>query len=331
MKEVATFKFQTNELVTIMTSPNYVILCHGGAGEVKKGKEKIVEEGVREAAVKGFSRLKSGGSALDAVEESVKSMEDNPNFNAGTGSVLTLKGTIEMDASISDGKTLNSGAVAMISSIRHPISLARIIMEKTDHVLIVGESAEKIGDKFGLERCDPRTPERVQMWKEAKKRFENGELKYLPRTMSLLRLFPDLTETVGAVAVDANSNCAAATSTGGLMLKLPGRLGDTPIIGAGNYADSNSAASCTGIGEAAVRLCLAKTACDYVGSGVIAEEAAKHCINLVDTRQSGLNMGVITVDKNCNYGLAHNTQNLVWALQTNEMSSPKSGIKYPTR
>lgn len=315
----------------MMTSPNYVILCHGGAGEVRSGKEKIAEEGVRDAATKGFSRLKSRGSALDAVEECVKSMEDNPNFNAGIGSVLTLKGTIEMDASISDGKTLNSGAVAMISSMRHPISLARIIMEKTDHVLIVGESAEKIGDKFGLERCDPKTPERVQMWREAKKRFDEGELKYLPKTRSLLRLFPDITETVGAVAVDFNGNCAAATSTGGLMLKLPGRLGDTPIIGAGNYADSNSAASCTGIGEVAIRLCLAKTSCDYVGAGAPAEESAKRCINLVNTKQTGLDMGIITVDKNCNYGLAHNTKNLVWALQTRGMSNPDSGIKYPPK
>jgi beta-aspartyl-peptidase (threonine type) len=315
----------------MMPVPNYVILCHGGAGEVRLGKEKIVENGVREAVVKGLSKLESYGSALDAVEECVKTMEDNPNFNAGTGSVLTMKGTIEMDASISDGRTLNSGAVAMISSIRHPVSLARVVMEKTDHVLIVGASAEKIAEKFGLERCDPRTLERVEMWKEAKKRFEKGELDYLPKTMSLVKLFPDLTETVGAVAVDINGNCAAATSTGGLMLKLPGRLGDTPIIGAGNYADSKSAASCTGIGEVAIRLCLAKTACEFVGAGLPAHESAKHCIDLVNTMQGAQNMGVITVDNCYNYGLAHNTKNLVWALQTREMSEPKSGIKYPPR
>jgi beta-aspartyl-peptidase (threonine type) len=315
----------------MMTSPNYIILCHGGAGEVRPEKENIVEEGVREAVMKGFSKLRSQGSALDAVEECVKSMEDNPNFNAGTGSVLTMKGTIEMDASISDGRTLNSGAVALISNMRHPISLARVIMEKTDHVLVVGASAEKIGAKFGLEACDPKTPERVQMWEQAKKKFEKGELKYLPKTMSLLRLFPDLTETVGAVAVDINGNCAAATSTGGLMLKLPGRVGDTPIIGAGNYADSSSAASCTGIGEVAIRLCLAKTACDYVGAGALAEGSAKRCIDLVNRKQGGLDMGVITVDGKCNYGLAHNTKNLVWALQTSEMSNPKSGMKYPPK
>jgi beta-aspartyl-peptidase (threonine type) len=316
-------------LVILLPAPNYIILCHGGAGEVRSGKEKIVEEGVRGAVIKGFSKLKSHGSALDAVEECVKTMEDNPSFNAGTGSVLTMKGTIEMDASISDGRTLNSGAVAMISNIRHPVSLARVVMEKTDHVLVVGESAEKIAGKFGLETCDPRTPERVKMWKEAKRRFENGELKYLPKTMSLIKLFPDLTETVGAVAVDINGDCAAATSTGGLMLKLPGRLGDTPIIGAGNYADSKSAASCTGIGEVAIRLCLAKTACEYIGAGQPAHESANHCIDLVNTKQGGLDMGVITVDKNCNYGLAHNTKNLVWALQTKEMSEPKSGMNYP--
>ncbi len=314
-----------------MSAPNYIILCHGGAGEVRSGKEKIVEEGVREAVIKGFSKLKSNGSALDAVEECVKTMEDNPNFNAGTGSVLTMKGTIEMDASISDGRTLNSGAVAMISNIRHPVSLARMVMEKTDHVLVVGESAEKIAGIFGLETCDPKTPERVEMWRQAKKRFEKGELNYLPKTMSLIKLFPDLTETVGAVAVDINGDCAAATSTGGLMLKLPGRLGDTPIIGAGNYADGKSAVSCTGIGEVAIRLCLAKTACEYIEAGQPAHESANHCIDLVKTKQRGLHMGVVTVDKNCNYGLAHNTKNLVWALQTKEMSAPMSGMKYPPK
>ncbi|WXG42684.1 MAG: isoaspartyl peptidase/L-asparaginase [Promethearchaeati archaeon SRVP18_Atabeyarchaeia-1] len=312
-----------------MRSGNYVIIAHGGAGEVRTERERIVEKGVREAVTGGFSKLSSDGSALDAVEECVRIMEDNPSFNAGTGSVLTMKGTIEMDASISDGKTLNCGAVAMISNVRHPVSLARAIMEKTDHVLVVGVSAEKMADRFGLEKCDPRTDERVEMWKEAKTKFEKGEVKYLQKTMNLIKLYPDLGETVGAIAVDASRNIAAATSTGGIMLKLPGRVGDTPIIGAGNYADENSGASCTGIGEVAVRLCLGKTACEYVRKGLSAQESAKQSIDLVNTRQGGLDMGIIVVDKNYNHGLCHNTRNLVWSLQKKGMNQPRSGLSYP--
>jgi len=314
-----------------MPAGNYVIVAHGGAGEVRSDKAEIVEKGVRKAVLAGYAILKSCGSALDAVEECVKVMEDDPNFNAGTGSALTVKGTVEMDASISDGRTLDSGAVGLISNVRYPVSLARLIMEKTDHVLIVGASAEKIAEEFGLELRDPRTPERLEMWKESRKKFERGEMGYLPKTIGLIRRFPDFIETVGAVAIDSDGDLAAATSTGGLMLKLPGRIGDTPLIGAGNYADNEAGAvSCTGIGEAAVRLCLAKTGCEYMGEGLTAYEAAKRCIELVNKRQRGLDMGVVTVDRNYNYGLDHNSKNLVWALQTKEISRLKSGLRYPT-
>jgi beta-aspartyl-peptidase (threonine type) len=167
------------------------------------------------------------------------------------------------------------------------------------------------------------------MWKEAKKKFRKGELKYLQKTVDLMKLYPDLGETVGAVAIDANRNIAAATSTGGIMLKLPGRVGDTSIIGAGNYADENSGASCTGIGEVAIRLCLAKAACDYVRKGLPAQKAAKNCIDLVNRRQNGLDMGLIIIDRDYSHGLCHNTKNLVWSLQKKGMSQPKSGTKYP--
>nr|MDO8100694.1 isoaspartyl peptidase/L-asparaginase [Candidatus Njordarchaeota archaeon] len=314
-----------------MPAGNYVIVAHGGAGEVRSEKAEIVEKGVRKAVIAGSSILKSRGSALDAVEECVKMMEDDPNFNAGTGSALTMKGTVEMDASISDGRTLDSGAVGLISNVRYPVSLARLIMEKTDHVLIIGASAEKIAEESGLELRDPRTPERLKMWKESRKKFERGEIKYLPKTIDLIRRFPDLVETVGAVAIDSNGDLAAATSTGGLMLKLPGRIGDTPVIGAGNYADNEAGAvSCTGIGEAAVRLCLARIGCEYMREGLTAYGAAKRCIELVNKRQRGLDMGVITVDRTYNYGLDHNSKNLVWALQTKETSGPRSGLRYPT-
>jgi len=168
-------------------------------------------------------------------------MEDDSTFNAGTGSTLTIDGRIEMDASIMDGKTLNAGSVAMIRNIRHPVTLARVIMEKTDHVFIAGDFAEKLAETFNLERHTPITENRIKIWKEYKTMLIRGEHQYLPKTTKLIKIIPELaTDTVGAVARDIDGNLAAATSTGGLTLKLPGRIGDTPLIGCGNYADNEA-------------------------------------------------------------------------------------------
>lgn len=307
------------------------IIVHGGAGPIKPQFRENALKGVKKAVEAGFDLLKRGGSALDAVEEAVKVLEDNPTFNAGIGSTLTIDGKIEMDASIMDGKTLNAGAVAMVGNIRHPVTLARIIMEKTDHVVIAGSFAEKIAELFSLEKCNPITENRLKIWEEYKTKAIEGTYPYLPKLTNLIKLFPELvTDTVGAVARDQDGNVAAATSTGGLTLKLPGRIGDTPLIGCGNYADNDAGAvSATGIGEVAIRLVLAKTICDFMKNGLIAQKAAEKGIELVIEKQNNLPMGVIAVDKYGNPGIAHNSESLSWAMITSDNLKTIAGVKYP--
>lgn len=309
----------------------FIIVVHGGAGRIRPEFKNGALRGVKKAAKTGYDILSKGGTALDAVEEAVKIMEDDPTFNAGIGSTLTIDGKIEMDASIMDGKTLNAGSVAMIRNIRHPVTLARIIMEKTDHVFVAGDFAEKLAEIFNLERCNPITENRIKIWKEYKTMLIRGEHQYLPKTTKLIKLIPELaTGTVGAVARDKDGNLAAATSTGGLTLKLPGRIGDTPLIGCGNYADNDAgAASVTGIGEVAIRLVLAKTVCDFMRNRLNAQKAVEKGIELVKTKQNNLPMGVIAVDKYGNPGIAHNSENLSWAMLASDSPKVVAGLKYP--
>ncbi len=232
---------------TIMgQTQSYGIVIHGGAGnftkKLSKEKEEAYKKILREATEKGYQILEEGGSALDAVEAAVRVMEDSPMFNAGRGGVLNAEGYVEMDASIMDGKTHKAGAVAAVREIKNPVSAARKIMEITPHLMLVGTNADLWAKKTGLPTM-PReyfiTEQRKKAWESVHKR---GEI--------LLDHESEKYGTVGAVALDKQGNVAAATSTGGLMNKLPGRVGDTPIIGAGTYADNKYAAvSCTGVGE----------------------------------------------------------------------------------
>lgn len=256
-----------------------IIVHGGGAGTIRK-EERIpkVIEGVREAALAGWRELKRG-SALDAVEEAVKALEDNPIFNAGTGSVLTLDGKVEMDAAIMRGKTLDAGAVAGIWGVRNPISVARKVMEKTDHVLLIGEGAVKFARLLGFEEYDPITEERLKQWEELRKKLiEKGETRHWKKLNELIKEYPEvLRSTVGAVAFDGEE-VVAGTSTGGVFLKMFGRVGDTPIIGGGTYANEVAGASCTGLGEVAIKLALAKSATDFVRLGMDAQTASEAAI-----------------------------------------------------
>jgi len=309
----------------------FMIVVHGGAGRIRPEFKEKALRGVKRAAKTGYDILSKGGSALDAVEEAVKVMEDDPTFNAGVGSTLTIDGKIEMDASIMDGKTLNAGSVAMIRNIKHPVTLARIIMEKTDHVLVVGDFAEKLAEIFKLKKCNPITENRIKIWKEYKAMLTKGEHRYLPKTEKLIEIIPELVaDTVGAVARDQYRSLAAATSTGGLTLKLPGRIGDTPLIGCGNYADNEAgAASVTGIGEVAIRLVLAKSVCDFMRNGLLAQKAVEKGIELVKKRQNNLPMGIIAIDKHGNPGVAHNSESLSWAMASSDRQKIVAGLKYP--
>ncbi len=309
-----------------------VVIVHGGAGAWHPERRKAGILGVKTAAKAGYRILKSPkGTALDAVEAAVKSMEDNPVFNAGLGSTLTIDKHIEMEASIMDGETLRAGATGLLKDIKNPISLARLTMENTDYILIVGEGAEKLAQIFKLERKQPETELRLRYWKELKQKLLIGEEKNLPKLRQLLQSHPNLfeTDTVGAVALDGKGNTAAATSTGGFTLKIPGRIGDSPLIGSGTYADNQAGAcSATGIGEVAIRLVLAKHVCDQMHTGQTAQEATENAITLVNKRLKIKNsMGLIAVDTQGRIGAAHNTRNLCWAYMTSKTTRPKANME----
>ncbi|HEY4674789.1 MAG TPA: isoaspartyl peptidase/L-asparaginase [Candidatus Bathyarchaeia archaeon] len=303
-----------------------VIVVHGGAGTWQPERSQPGLEGVKKASKTGFGILANGGTALDAVMEAVAVMEDEGVFNAGYGSSLNLEKSVEMEASIMDGKTLQAGAVGLLKDIRNPVRLARIVMEETDHVFVVGKGAEKLAEIFNLERRNPVTDLRLKYFEQQKKALLEGKPE-LPRLSSLVRSHPELfdLDTVGAVAFDKDCNLAAATSTGGFPLKLPGRIGDSPLIGCGTYADNQAGAcSVTGVGEIAIRLVLAKTVCDCMNDGKTAQEATERALRFLNKRISGMynSMGLIAVDGNGGIGAAHSSPNLCWAYVTLETREP---------
>ncbi len=309
-----------------------VIVVHGGAGVWLPERRELGVSGAKEAAAVGFEILEAGGSALDAVEAAVVCMEDNEVFNAGKGSALTLDRRVEMEASIMDGKTLNAGAVGLLKDIKNPVRLARIVMENTDHVFVTSTAAEKLAEIFRLEKSEPLTELRVRYWRELKQKLNREKgIYYLPKLKKLLSSYPSLfeTDTVGAVALDKEGNSATATSTGGLTLKLRGRIGDTPLIGCGTYADNEAGAcSTTGIGEVSVRLVLSKTTCDFMRNGQPAQEAVENAVKLVNRRiRLKESIGLIAVDMQGGIGVAHNSRHLCWAYMTSEMSEPLAASK----
>jgi beta-aspartyl-peptidase (threonine type) len=318
-----------------MKAQRPAIVVHGGAGEWRSERKESGVAGVKVAAQKGFDVLKGGGRAIDAVESAVMSMEDNEVFNAGVGASLTLDKSIEMEASIMDGKTLSAGAAGLLHDIKHPIQLARIIMENTDHVFIVGRSAEKLADAFSLERRNSNTKLREKYWRELRDRMAQDEVGYLPKLSKLLKANPDLfdLDTVGAVAVDREGNVAAATSTGGTTLKVPGRIGDSPLIGCGNYADNESGAcSATGTGEIAIRLVLAKNVCDGIHVGKTPQEATESSIREVNRRMkhTANQMGLIAIDTKGRVGASHNSRHMCWGYMTPQFRSPRGYLTAKT-
>jgi beta-aspartyl-peptidase (threonine type) len=303
------------------------IALHGGAGNWPEDRSQRGLKGARNSVQVGYDILRTGGTALDSVTEAVASMEDEGVFNAGYGSSLNIEKRVEMDASVMNGKTLQAGAVALVNDIRNPVRLARLVMEKTDHVLIAGKGAEKLARLFKFPRRNPITKERIQQYENQKKLLLDGKTG-LFQLHELAKANPTLLQsmdTVGAVALDADGNLAAATSTGGYPLRLSGRIGDSALIGCGNYADnSNGACSATGIGEIAIRLVLAKTVCNDIERGKTTQEAAEDAIRLVNTKMPGPfnSMGLIAIDKQGQIGAAHNSPNMCWAYITNEMKKP---------
>ena len=308
------------------------IIVHGGAGTVTPDRVEIVQEGCKEAALIGWRILQAGGSALDAVEAAVRSLEDNPQYNAGTGACLTSDGNIELDAGIMEGHTLQVGAVACVELIKNPISLARVILE-SPYVLLAGKGAQEYALERGIHMCeleDLVTERQYQIWLEKKTQAAKGsnienEQRHHRREVASTEAREDKYGTVGAVAIDTVGHLAAATSTGGISNQYPGRVGDSPLVGCGFYADDNAAVSCTGEGEDFTRLLIAKRAADFVAHGETARDAAATAIAFLGAKATGTG-GLIMVDRKGNIGFAWNSQNMKRAYIIEGMDNPESGI-----
>jgi len=309
---------------------NPVIVVHGGAGRWHPERSQPGLAGVKKAAKVGFDIINNRGTAVDAVMEAVAVMEDDGSFNAGYGSSLNIEKEVEMEASIMDGKTLQAGAAGLLKDIRNPVRLARIVMENTDHVFVVGKGAEKLAKMFNLERRDPKTELRLKYYEQQKEALLDGKFE-LPKLSELIKRHIEFfeLETVGAVALDKDGNVAAATSTGGFPLKLPGRIGDSPSIGCGTYADNEAGAcSTTGVGEVAIRLVLAKTVCNHMGNGKTAQEGVELAVKLINRKMPAIynHMGLIAVDSHGRIGAAHNSPNMCWAYLTPKTQEPITSL-----
>ncbi len=296
-----------------------VLGIHGGIGIDEKDAtpeyRQVVKAGLEAALKAGAERLKQGGTSLDVVEAAIRVMEDDPVFNAGKGSVFTHEGRNELDASIMEGKTKKAGAVAGVTIVKNPISAARAVMEKSKHVMFVGRGAEIFATKQGLEIVDPAYFWTEPRWKAIQEIWKQEQEK----RRSELKLKGEAYGTVGAVALDHQGNLAAGTSTGGMTNKMLGRVGDSPIIGAGTYADNDAAAiSCTGHGEFFIRFAVAHEIVSQMKyKKVSLQEAAEDVINrqLRDVQGEG---GCIVLDRQGRFTTAFNSEGLYRASITKD-------------
>ena len=299
------------------------LIVHGGAWDVPDEAIDACKAGCRRALAAGWSILSNGGSALDAVEAAIVALEDDPVFDAGFGSHLTLDGHVECDAIVMDGATLRAGSVTTLRRIRNPIRLARQVLEHCPHMMLAGEGAERFAVEQGLALCAPE-----ELIAEAER---DAWLKCRSSKHAAAHHRGHEQGTVGAVALDSDGRLFAATSTGGTCCKLPGRVGDSPLIGCGCYADVEAGGvSCTGYGEAIMKVVLAKTAADFlrhpVGSDPnpspsiqpkpstpdVASLAAREAVSILATRTHATG-GLILLDRQGNPGFAFNTPRMAYA------------------
>ena len=288
-----------------------VLVIHGGSGALPRkqmtpAREKKYRAALEEALRAGYRALqRPGGTGLDAVEAAIRVMEDSPLFNAGKGAVFTRDGRNELDASVMEGKGRRAGAVANVTCVKNPISAARAVLEKSPHVLLVGPGADKFARRARLEIVDPsyfKTDERWREWQEYRaKDKKQGGLAPAPRERG----------TVGAVALDRQGNLAAGTSTGGLAYRLPGRVGDSPIIGAGTYADNAACAvSCTGYGELFIRHAVAHEVAALMKYRKLSvRDAAERALGELPQEPGGVG-GLIALDAAGNAAMPYNTEGM---------------------
>lgn len=300
---------------------SYVMVIHGGAGTILKEqmtpeKEEAYRAGLEEALRTGYEILQQGGSSLDAVERTIHVLENNPLFNAGKGAVFTNQGKNELDASIMDGKSGLAGAVAGVTILKNPISAARAVMEKSEHVMMIGGGAEQFAIAQGLETVEPSYFYTEDRWKALQRALARDsarttasyieDLNHPSNTVAEAAYLDEKFGTVGCVALDQNGDLAAGTSTGGMTNKRYGRVGDAPIIGAGTFANNQVGVSCTGWGEFYIR--------QVVAYDIAAQMEYKQS-NLADAAQAtmdkvgaaGGNGGIIALDKNGNIAMPFNT------------------------
>lgn len=315
--------------------PEWAIVIHGGAGVMDRDQMNKETEGAYRAALDraltaGSEALKAGKPALDAIEAAIQVMEDDPLFNAGRGAVFTAEGRNELDASVMDGKTLRAGAIAGVTTVRHPISAARAVMEKSPHVFLMGAGADQFAKSQGLEIVDPSFFFTERRWRGLEKDLKAKGLPVparpsgAPASSEKAAMAP-LDEkkfgTVGVVALDQSGHIAAGTSTGGTTGKRWGRVGDSPVIGAGTYADDASCAvSATGTGEYFIRLTVAREICALVQyKGLSLQQAADEVVQKRLTALGG-DGGIIAIDP-----LGH----MVWSFNTSGMYRARQSAKGP--
>lgn len=334
-------------LTTNAQDHKWAVVLHGGAGVIERSHmdpktEAAYRADLQTALMKAADTLDKGGSALDAIEAAIRFMEDDPLFNAGRGAVFTAAGRNELDAAIMDGSSLKAGAVAGVTRTRHPISLARAVMEKSPHVMLIGNGADEFASEHGLEMVDPSFFFTERRWQNLVEELKKEGKPIPPRPAGAplapagkpdaALMFPIESPdahkfgTVGVVALDKQGNIAAGTSTGGLTAKMWGRVGDSPIIGAGTYADNRSCAvSGTGTGEYFIRLTVARTICalvQYKGMGL--QEAADDVIQRQLTEMKG-DGGIIAIDTKGDMVWSFNTPGM-YRARISEGGKPEIGM-----
>ncbi|MGI8468219.1 MAG: isoaspartyl peptidase/L-asparaginase family protein [Pyrinomonadaceae bacterium] len=301
-------------------TPRVAFVIHGGAGVIRRGdlspeKEKAYRDKLEEVLLAGYKVLQSGGTSLDAVETAINMMEDSPLFNAGKGAVFNADGKNELDASIMDGKTLKAGAVAGVRHIKNPISLARLVMDKSPHVMMAGDGAEKFAVEQGVKLVDEKyffTQERWDAFQKVDKE-EKAKAKAAAegKKVSGLNYRWEPYNKFGTVALDKDGNLAAGTSTGGMTYKKYGRIGDSPIIGAGTYANNDTCAvSATGYGEYFIRLGVARDISALMEYKNLPVQQAADLVIKTKLQDLGGDGGVIALDRNGNIGISFNSEGM---------------------
>lgn len=315
-----------NKVLQGPQNPRLGFVIHGGAGVIRKGsltpeREKEYRDKLEEAVMAGYKALQAGKSGLDAVEIAIRILEDSPLFNAGKGAVFTHDGRNELDASIMDGKTLKAGAVAGLHRVKNPITLARTVMEKSEHVMLIGDGAEQFAAEQKIELVDPKYFWTQPRWDALQRILKEEKEKEIPKSGTIAAKEEPYNKfgTVGAVALDKDGNLAAGTSTGGMTNKKYGRVGDAPIIGAGTYANNATCAvSATGWGEFFIRLGVARDISALMEYRSLPIQMAADLVIKQKLQNLGGDGGVIAIDRLGNIAISFNSEGMYRAYINSE-------------